>query len=132
MTATATVTVETRLVDVDARPVEIRVEYAPVRTVKVSTPGPRGPVGPVADLDLVLGKVDEAVQDYFVLHPQSYTVDHPAETYVWDVVHPLDHLPSVTVVDSAGSEVVGVESWPAPNRVVVEFNTPQAGTLILT
>ena len=65
--------------------------------------GPQGPPGQV-DLSDLIERVDVAVQDYFVLHPQSFEYDQVTAVYHWEIVHPLDHLPAVVVTDSAGSE----------------------------
>lgn len=110
----------------------VQIIQPSTRVLEVVTAGPRGPEGPVADLNVVLGFVGQAVDDYFVLHPQSFVYDQGSEVYHWDITHPLDHRPAVVVTDSAGTEYVGEVKWPAPNRVTIDFNTPLAGRATLT
>lgn len=51
---------------------------------------------------------------------------------IWIINHPLMFRPNVTVVDSAGFEVLGDVSYPLPGRVVVEFSSQFGGTALLS
>ena len=116
-----------------ADPAVIEVVYEPTRVVEVVREGPRGPVGPIADLNVVLAAVDGAVSDYFVLHPQSWTYEQTTAVYRWGpILHPLDHHPAVVVTDSAGTVWLGAVSYPDDQHVIVDFNVPLAGTATLT
>lgn len=53
-------------------------------------------------------------------------------TSIWVINHPLMFRPNVTVVDSAGFEVLGDVSYPLPGRVVVEFSSQFGGTALLS
>lgn len=63
-----------------------------------------------------------------------------AETYVhvqdtpaaeWTINHDLDRWPSVTVVDSAGSVVIGYQQYTSSNQVRLEFSAPFSGRAYL-
>ena len=45
----------------------------------------------------------------------------------WEVQHDLDGWPAVTVVDSAGTEVVGDVQYIDKNNVVISFTAPFSG-----
>lgn len=45
----------------------------------------------------------------------------------WEVQHDLDCWPAVTVVDSAGTEVVGDVQYIDKNKVVISFTAPFSG-----
>lgn len=53
----------------------------------------------------------------------------PSDT--WEITHNLGKHPSVTVVDSAGSEVVGEVVLDTDNRIVIRFTGEFAGTAYL-
>lgn len=50
---------------------------------------------------------------------------------VWVITHNLDKFPSVAVVDSAGSAVVGNVSYINNNQIDVEFSFPFSGKAYL-
>lgn len=64
-------------------------------------------------------------QDLSHTHAQAV----PAAT--WTVAHGLGKCPGVTVVDSAGDQVVGAVSYPDANTVVITFSAAFAGTAYL-
>ena len=45
----------------------------------------------------------------------------------WDVSHGLGKFPSVTVTDSAGTEVIGHVQHLTPNRVLLTFSAAFSG-----
>ncbi len=49
----------------------------------------------------------------------------------WDIGHNLDRYPSVTVVDSAGTTVMGDVQYIDKNNIVVKFSSPFAGKVYL-
>lgn len=51
---------------------------------------------------------------------------------VWTIDHDLGGRPQVTVVDSAGTQVVGEVRYVGDSRVVVEFSAPFSGFAYLT
>lgn len=59
-----------------------------------------------------------------------FTQASPAST--WSITHPLGGFPSVTIVDSSGSVVVGDVSYNSNTSVVVSFSAPFSGNAYLT
>lgn len=50
---------------------------------------------------------------------------------IWTIVHNLNKFPSVTVIDSAGTVVVGAVSYPDLNTIQIEFAGAMAGRAFL-
>lgn len=50
---------------------------------------------------------------------------------VWDITHNLDKYPSVTIVDSAGSVVMGDITYISKNNLKVTFSAAFGGTAYL-
>lgn len=121
------------LVEVVERSIVVDVTEPRMSTViEVVQQGPQGPPGPATGIDEIEAMVGVAIGDYFVLHPQSYTWPVGDPVYHVEVAHPLDHWPAVSAVDSAGDLWRGAVSYPAANRVAVDFNVPFAGKITLT
>jgi hypothetical protein len=83
-------------------------------TVTVASVGIAGPPGPTT---VVAGTGD--------LH---YTHTQAVPAAVWTVAHNLGKYPSVSVVDSGGTWVVGDVSYTSPNALTVSFGAAFAGT----
>lgn len=47
----------------------------------------------------------------------------------WVLQHNLNKYPSVTVVNSAGEEVIGKITHDSKNKVTIEFSSPFSGTV---
>jgi hypothetical protein len=77
--------------------------------VTVAIPGPAGPPG----------------ADAHHIHIQDTASD------AWQVAHNLGKRPSVTVVDSAGTVVIGTVQHVDANNLVISFGSPFAGEAIL-
>lgn len=58
-----------------------------------------------------------------------YTKDTPDT--IWDITHNLDKYPSVTIVDSAGSVVMGDITYVSKNNLKVTFSAAFGGTAYL-
>jgi hypothetical protein len=75
-------------------------------------PGPPGPAGPSGG---------------------SFVYDQATASMVWVITHDLAYRPAgVRIVDSAGTEVEGMVSYPADNQVRIDFSVPFAGTAYLS
>ena len=61
----------------------------------------------------------------------SYTHIQYTASDTWTIVHHLDKHPSITVVDSAGTVVVGDYRYPDDNTVVCSFRMPFSGKAFL-
>jgi hypothetical protein len=59
------------------------------------------------------------------IHEQEVPLD------VWTVEHNLDIYPSVTVVDSAGSVVIGELTYVSRNELLIKFTSSFAGRAFL-
>lgn len=62
---------------------------------------------------------------------KTYPHEQVLAEAIWTITHTLAKYPSVTVIDSAGSLVVGAVSYPDANTVVIEFAGAMAGKAIL-
>ncbi len=70
--------------------------------------------------------------DPLPLIPKRFTFTQAAASSSWDIAHTLDGFPSVTVVDSAGTVVVGTVSYNSTSSVTVSFESAFAGKAYLT
>lgn len=61
----------------------------------------------------------------------NYVHDQQVASAAWSVVHNLGKFPSVTVVDSAGSVVVGDPLYVSANSLSIFFTAPFAGKAYL-
>jgi hypothetical protein len=59
----------------------------------------------------------------------EFTQGVPATT--WDITHNLNKFPSITVVDTASTTVVGSYEYINKNRVILSFSGPFAGKAFL-
>lgn len=57
----------------------------------------------------------------------SYIHNQASASNVWEINHNLDKYPSVSIVDSAGTWVVGDVSYTDTKNLVVSFSHPFAG-----
>lgn len=82
-------------------------------------PGPEGPQGPAGPQ----GPQGPAGTggDATYLHEQA------VPEAVWTIDHGLGKEPAVTVINSAGDEVIGDVSYPTADRVVITFSSGFAG-----
>ena len=62
---------------------------------------------------------------------RTYIYEHPAVSDTWTITHNLDKYPSVTVVDSAGTVVIGDVQYTDENTLVVTFAAAFSGTAYL-
>lgn len=70
--------------------------------------------------------------DPLPLIPKRFTYNQSSASSSWDITHTLDGFPSVTVVDSAGTVVVGTVSYNSTSSVTVSFESAFAGKAYLT
>jgi len=62
---------------------------------------------------------------------ETYFHDQGVPSQVWTVQHNLNKRPSVTVVDSAGSDVIGKISYINDNELTITFNASFSGSAYL-
>lgn len=63
--------------------------------------------------------------------PQYYTHNQVASTEEWDISHNLNKFPSVSIVDSAGSLVMGDIVYINENRLKIKFTSAFSGKAYL-
>lgn len=88
---------------------EVRVELATVGPQ--GPPGPQGPSGPAGG--------------------SSYVHDQAVPAATWIVTHNLNRYPSVTVVDSANTEVEGEVIYTSANVITLNFGSAFGGKAYL-
>jgi len=101
--------------------VETIVPEAPLE-VELGVPGPPGPMGPQG-LPGTPGAPGLSGANY--VHNQAV----PAAD--WIINHGLGRYPSVTVVDSAGTTVIGNVEYVSPNDVAIHFTAAFGGSAYL-
>lgn len=57
----------------------------------------------------------------------NFTWTQAIASDTWTITHPLGKYPSVTVIDSAGTEVEGDVSYPSTSQIVVLFSAAFGG-----
>lgn len=78
-------------------------------------PGPPGPVGPPGPSG------------------GSFTHEQMTPSMAWIIVHTLGYRPAgVVTVDSAGTQVEGIISYPADDQVRIDFSVPFSGRAYLS
>ncbi len=101
---------ENVVVSVIEQPVEVTIGFA----------GPQGPKGDQGDP----GEVQ--FEDLSYVHVQN------AATETWNIVHGLNFIPNITVVDSGGTVVEGSYNYPNANTVVLSFSSAFSGKAYLS
>ena len=103
--------------------------------INVSEPGAAGPpnvlsIGTVTTgvaAVTITGTAPSQTLD-FVLPPGSaYTHNQSASASTWTITHNLGFFPSVTVVDSGGTTVIGDVSYISENQVSITFSAAFGG-----
>ena len=66
------------------------------------------------------------------LIPKRFTHTQSTSATSWTITHTLDGYPSVTVVDSAGTVVIGEVKYDSTSQVTISFEAAFAGKAHLT
>lgn len=93
---------------------------APIAVIQVAQQGPMGPVPVLKTLDgqSLFGSGDIATW---------HTYQQNSPSAVWVIQHNLNKYPSVTVVDSAGTWVIGEVVYNDTNTITISFNGTFSG-----
>lgn len=62
----------------------------------------------------------------------TFVFEQPVPNITWNIGHNLGFHPSVTVVDSGGTDVVGSITYIDEDNLYVTFNAPFGGTAYLS
>jgi hypothetical protein len=98
------------------------VQDQPAASIVLSASGPQGPQGP-AGAPGANGLDGDAHQTYI------YNQNTPSAT--WTITHNLNAYPSVTVIDSAGTYVIGNIEYISNNVLQLTFSAAFAGQALL-
>ena len=107
-----------------ALPVETFVSHEAPNVFAMAA-GEQGPAGAKGD------KGDKGDQGLPGLSGASYMHTQAIPQSVWAISHNLGRYPSVTVVDSAGSVVVGNIEYVSNNSIVLTFSAAFGGSAYL-
>jgi len=90
------------------------------------------PDGSITEVKLAFDPVthDELVGVDFT--PDSYYHVQIAASAFWVVTHNLDFYPNVTVIDSAGTVIIGDVNYLNANTVTISFSAPFSGRAYLS
>ena len=80
------------------------------------------------------GKVLDGNHDneyYGIINDRSYVHEQAVASNTWTITHNLGKKPSVTIVDSADTEVIGQVTYVDLNTIIVSFTTKFSGTAYL-
>ena len=93
--------------DNEIQVVEVAAQDEIVSVISIAE---QGPVGPAAE---------------------TYIHNQASASATWTITHNLDQYPSVTVVDSAGSVVIGNIFYASEDQIVISFSGSFAGKAYL-
>lgn len=80
---------------------------------------------------LVDNQTAEELGLYGVNNPETFVFEQKTPSDTWEIEHPLNKLPSCTVIDSANSVVVGNVEYIDDSHVVITFSGAFSGTALL-
>ena len=107
MTDTIVVQPTAQTIEVIAEPVEVVVSASGPQGI----PGPQGPPGESAG---------------------AYVYNQIAPSTTWTITHNLNYHPNATTLDTGGTNIFGVFSYPNTNTLVIDFTTAVSGVAYLS
>lgn len=66
------------------------------------------------------------------LNNERYVFTQASASSTWEITHALGGRPSVTIVDSAGTVVIGEVTYNSNTQITVQFTAPFSGFAYLT
>lgn len=79
-------------------------------------------------IDGVINRIDSLEHD---IEKSTYTFTQARASTRWEVSHNLGKYPSVTIVDSAGTQLVGEVTYTDENNIVITFTAAFSGKAYL-
>ena len=74
---------------------------------------------------------DKTSEELGIVEDKNYLHRQTVASNTWVIVHNLNKFPSVTVIDSAGNEVIGEVTYDDPCQVTIRFEGGFKGTATL-
>ena len=74
-----------------------------------------------------IARLTQQILDITISGSGSYVHDQGIPSLTWTINHGLDKFPSVTVVDSAGTVVIGDITFNSSNLLTITFNASFSG-----
>ena len=85
-----------------------------------------------ADTNITLPfETSQSINPTIVVEPQTYIFKQNQASDRWEIKHNLNRYPSVTVVDTAGTVVIGGVQYIDANNILCTFSSPFSGTAYL-
>ena len=123
---------------IESKTLEIQVE--------VQGTGPRGPQGPPGETYIhpdthpaaMIVESEERVflsnqeKTTLLTFTESYVHDQLSSSAVWIVMHNLNKYPNVTILDSAGTLVIGEIEYLSKNSLILRFAAEFSGKAYLS
>lgn len=68
-----------------------------------------------------------SMRNVIVGYDKSYVYTQSVSSKEWHIFHDLGKYPSVTIIDSAGTVVIGQVQYASQNEIVLHFSAPFSG-----
>lgn len=93
--------------------------------------GPQGAPG-LSSYEIWLAQGNIGTEEVFLSSLNlGFTHDQIVSAAVWDIIHPLNKYPSVTIVDSSGNVVGGDIEYVSTGHIIVSFSSEFSGKAYL-
>lgn len=116
---------------------DVTPNYEPITTYNYatkeyvdSTVGAADSISFTPTAEITATTMQDAIEQ--VRELSRYVHNQPSPATTWTINHNLKMYPSVTVVDSAGSHIMGQTIYPSLNTVTVEFTSAFSGKAYLS
>lgn len=132
-----------------AIPAEYNSYFASLEEAQAAaaTAGPPGSTDTLYFYSQIIHVLTDSSADAYIIQPdktlkhlgaesggggdKSFTFTQATAEKKWEIAHNMGKYPSVTVADSAGSEVVGEVQYVDSNNVILLFASPFSGVAYL-
>lgn len=78
-------------------------------------------------LDLIIDDIKSRLE----ISGSNHVHTQQVASDIWEINHPLNKYPSVTIVDTSGNLVVGSVHYISTSKIIVRFSAPFAGVAYL-
>jgi hypothetical protein len=104
-----------------AIPPPVTIQPTAARSARVPAPGELVYDADLGHLFVGDGSTAGGVEPTVAAAQSTFVFTQATPAAVWTIAHGLDRYPSVTVVDSAGTVVIGQVDYPSANAVRLSF-----------